>query len=221
MEHAPGVAFDLDGDGTYETDGPTATLQLEPGTHELGVRARTPTAPRRSAGARSTCTPSPFEIVPPPALVRPGRAGDVARVRSRRRVGHRRRRGVRRRAHARVPGRRCPPRVGTRGRWPRRDADRRRARRPRHRSGGDGVGPPAGDPDRPDDDVPRRRRRPGRRAGDAGVRAQRRWALRRAAEPGRRRLPLDLPRCRPADDRGTRHRLDRQRLGPHRGDHRR
>ena len=72
METAPGVAFDLDGDGTYETDGPTATLQLDPGTHELGVRAQdadgAATVSRRTVDVHA----SPFEIVPPPALVRPG-----------------------------------------------------------------------------------------------------------------------------------------------------
>jgi hypothetical protein len=74
-----GLAFDLDGDGTYETEAGPATSMLTTfataGPHEVGVQARDDEGLRsvsRESVQVDTLAGAPFEISPPAGPVRPG-----------------------------------------------------------------------------------------------------------------------------------------------------
>ena len=178
---APGVAFDLDGDGSYETDGPATTCNTRRGRARdrgAGAGRRRRRDDRAGAAWRSTRTPgTPFEI----------------RSRQPRWCGRARRvplLGVRVAVwrgtldddgafdddrHACVPG--PPARSPVRARA----ADGRVAMRTVAVVADRGIAPAVIELGLPvaiqrgsADDVPRRGGRPGRRAGDAGVRARRR-----------------------------------------------
>ena len=74
-----GLAFDLDADGTYETEAngaaSTATTFATPGTYEVGVRARDDegaTSDSRVSVLVEASPGPPFAIAPPAGPVRPG-----------------------------------------------------------------------------------------------------------------------------------------------------
>ena len=69
-------AFDLDGDGTYETDGPSARTTFDPGVHEIGVRASDGDA---VATSRRTVFVGDFTRSRSPSPIAPIRPGVAAR----------------------------------------------------------------------------------------------------------------------------------------------